>query len=94
MAIIKRKYRTKKHQKPVIFYQAEVFVKGVRVSMKSFSTRKDAIFWHEQERHKFSFSPTSLNDRMSFKGNDDRSQNTEISQKLNKNPLLQPTDNR
>ena len=67
MAIIKRKYRTKKNQKPIIFYQAEVFVKGVRVSMKSFSTRREAILWHEQERHKFSFSPTSLNDRMSFK---------------------------
>ena len=35
--------------------------------MKSFSTRREAILWHEQERYKFSFSPTSLNDRMSFK---------------------------
>ena len=67
MAIIKRTYRTKKRQKPVTFYQTEVFVKGVRVSMKSFSTRREAILWHEKERHKFSFSPTSLNDRMSFK---------------------------
>ena len=67
MAIIKRTYRKNKQQKPVTFYQAEVFIKGVRVSMKSFSTRREAILWHERERHKFSFSPTSLNDRMSFK---------------------------
>ena len=66
MAIIKRSYRTRK-QKPVTFYQAEVFIKGVRVSMKSFSTRREAILWHEKQRHKFSYSPTSLNDRMNFK---------------------------
>ena len=67
MAIIKRKYRTKKQQKPVIFYQAEVFIKGVRVSAKTFHTKKEAILWHERERHKFTFSPSSLNDQMTFK---------------------------
>ena len=67
MAIIKRKYRTKKQQKPVIFYQAEVFIKGVRVAMKAFSTKREAILWHEEQRHKLTFSPTSLNDRMRFK---------------------------
>ena len=67
MAITKRKYRTKKQQKPVIFYQAEVFIKGVRVSMKTFSTRRDAILWHEKKKQKFSLSPRSLNDQMPFK---------------------------
>ena len=67
MAIIKRQYRTKKQQKPKIFYQAEVFVKGVRVSMKTFSTRREAVFWHEKEKHKFTFSPSALNDQMTFK---------------------------
>ena len=67
MAIIKRKYCTKKQQKPVIFYQAEVFMKGVRVSMKAFSTKKEAILWHEKEKQKFTFNPDSLNDQMLFK---------------------------
>ena len=44
MAITKRKYHIKKQQKPVIFYQAEVFVKGVRVAVKNFSTKKRSCF--------------------------------------------------
>ena len=67
MAIIKRRYRAKKTQKEVIFYRAEVYVKGMRVSAKTFSTKREAVFWHEQEKHKFSLSPSSLNDRMNFK---------------------------
>ena len=35
--------------------------------MKAFSTKREAILWHEEQRHKFTFSPTSLNDRMKFK---------------------------
>ena len=67
MAIIKRKYRNKKQQKPVIFYRAEVYIKGVRVSAKTFPTKKEAVFWHEKEKHKFDLSPASLNDSMLFK---------------------------
>ena len=67
MAIIKRKYRSKKQQKPTIFYQAEVFIKGVRVAVKNFSKKREAILWHEQERYKFTCSPSSLNDQMLFK---------------------------
>ena len=67
MAIIKRQYRIKKQQKPVIFYRAEVYVKGVRVSAKTFSTKRSAILWHEEQQHKFTSSPTSLNDRMLFR---------------------------
>ena len=66
MAIIKRKYRTKK-QKPVTFYQAEVFIKGVRIAVKNFSTKREAILWHEEKKYKFTCSPASLNDRMRFK---------------------------
>ena len=72
MAIIKRRYRTKKQQKPVTFYQAEVFIKGVRVAIKNFSIRREAIFWHERQKQKFTFSPTSLNDQMLFKDCVDR----------------------
>ncbi|MCZ0933333.1 MAG: site-specific integrase [Oligoflexia bacterium] len=67
MAIIKRQYRTKKQQKPVIFYRAEVYIKGVRVSAKTFSIKRSAVLWQEKEKQKFSLSPTSLNDRMLFK---------------------------
>ena len=67
MAIIKRKYRTKKQQKPVTFYQAEVFIKGFRVVTKNFPTRREAMLWHEEQRYKFTFSPSSLNDQMLFK---------------------------
>ena len=56
----------KKQQKPVIFYQAEIFIKGVRISRKTFSTRREAILWHEREKQKFTLSPTSLNDQMRF----------------------------
>ncbi|MCY4512592.1 MAG: site-specific integrase [Bdellovibrionales bacterium] len=67
MAIIKRSYRTKKQKKPVIFYQAEVFIKGARVSVKTFRTKREAVLWHEKEQCKFTFSPASLNDQMTFK---------------------------
>ena len=67
MAIIKRQYRTKKQKKPITYYQAEVFIKGVRVAIKNFSMRREAILWHEEQRYKFSYSPTSLNDQMRFK---------------------------
>ena len=64
MAIIKRKYRTKKQQKPVIFYRAEVYVEGVRISAKTFSTKREATLWHEKEKNKLTLNPQSLNDQM------------------------------
>ena len=67
MAIIKRKYRTKKQQKPVIYYQAEVFIKGVRVAVKNFSTKREAILWHEEKRHKLTFSSSRMNGQVTFK---------------------------
>ena len=67
MGIIKRRYRKKNQQKENVYYRSEVYVKGVRVSAKTFSTKREAIFWHEKEKHRFTLSPTSLNDRMTFK---------------------------
>ena len=67
MAITKRQYRTKKQKKPIIYYQAEVFIKGVRVSAKTFSTKREAVFWHEKEKQRYTLDPASLNDRMLFK---------------------------
>ena len=67
MAIIKRRYKSKKHQKPVTYYQAEVFVEGVRILTKTFTTKREAVFWHEREKHRFTLSPQSLNDQMLLK---------------------------
>ena len=67
MAIIKRKYRTKKQQKPIIYYQAEVFIKGVRVTVKNFSTKREAVLWHEEEKESLTFNPSKLNGQLLFK---------------------------
>ena len=67
MGIIKRRYRNKKHKKEVIFYRAEVYVKSVRVSTKTFTTKRSAILWHEKEKEKYTLDPACLNDKMLFK---------------------------
>ena len=67
MAVIQRRYQTKKYKKPITFYRAEVYIKGVRVSARNFSAKREALLWHEQEKNKFTLSPTSLNDQMLFK---------------------------
>ena len=66
MGIVKIKYKNKKKQQ-VIYYCAEVYVKGVRIARKSFSTRREAVLWHENKKHKFTLSPSSLNDKISLK---------------------------
>ena len=67
MGIIRRKYRTKKKQQVSISYRAEVYIKGFRVSAKTFSTKREAILWHEKEKQKLTSSPATLNDKMKFK---------------------------
>ena len=67
MGIIKRNYCKKNQKKLVTFYRAEVYVKGVRVSAKTFSTKKEAVFWHNKEKSKFTDNITNLNDQMRFK---------------------------
>ena len=67
MGIIKRMYRKKNQQKPVIFYRSEVYIKGIRVSAKTFSTKREAVLWHEKEKYKFTLNSASLNERMRFK---------------------------
>jgi len=44
-----------------------VYVKGFRVSAKTFSTKREAILWHEKEKQKLTSSPATLNDKMKFK---------------------------
>ena len=66
MAITKKTYRVKKQQKPVIYYQAEVFLKSVRVAIKNFSIKREAILWHEEEKHKFMINSSNLNAQITF----------------------------
>ena len=50
MGIIKRRYQPKKQQKPVIFYRAEVYVKGVRVSAKLF-LQKEMLYYGTKKKN-------------------------------------------
>ena len=62
MSITRRVYRNKKRQ--VVFYQAEYFRKGVRVSSRSFARKVDAVCWlQDMDGKSFSFNKVD----MSFK---------------------------
>ena len=67
MGIIRRQYRKQNKQQVATSYRAEVYVKGFRVSAKTFSTKREAVLWHEKEKQKYSLDPASLNDRMLFR---------------------------
>ena len=58
MAIIKRFH--KKNGKKKIFYQAQVYVRGMRLTYKSFNTKVEAVIWHEMERKKLIKDPSGL----------------------------------
>ena len=60
MAITKR-YRNKK-----TFYQAELFVKGARIATKNFSTKREAVFWQETEKHKLKLNSLNFNNYITF----------------------------
>ena len=54
------------------FYQAEVFVRGVRIFTKTFQTKKEAVFWHETEKYKFQMTTTNINQMITLKDCVDR----------------------
>ena len=58
MAIIKRYH--KKSGKKKIFYQAQVYVRGVRLIYKSFNTKAEAVIWHETQRRNLTKNPSTL----------------------------------
>lgn len=58
MAIIKRFH--KRNGKKKIFYQAQVYVRGIRLNYKSFNTKVEAVIWHEQQRIKLIQNPSSF----------------------------------
>ena len=58
MAIIKRYHR--KNGKKKVFYQAQVYVRGMRLTYKSFNTKAGAVIWHEQQKKKLRKDPSGL----------------------------------
>lgn len=48
MAIIK-KYKIRNRKKKII-YQAQVYVRGMRLNYKSFNTKAEAVIWHEEQK--------------------------------------------
>ena len=58
MAIIKRFH--KKNGKKKIFYQAQVYVRGVRLVHKSFETKALAVIWHEEQKKRLTRDPSEL----------------------------------
>ena len=58
MAIIKRFH--KKNGKKKIFYQAQVYVRGVRLTYRSFNTKAEAVIWHELQKKKLTKNPSEL----------------------------------
>ena len=58
MSIIKRhKIKNKKRR---VFYQAQVYVRGVRLTYKSFHTKTEAVIWHEKQKRKLTINPSAL----------------------------------
>jgi len=58
MAIIKRHHQ--KNGKKKFFYQAQVYIRGVRLTYKSFNTKAEAVIWHEKQRKKLIQNPSEL----------------------------------
>lgn len=50
MAIIKHSRTNKKLKKKTIFYEAQVYVRGVRIATKSFETQAEAAVWHDEAK--------------------------------------------
>ncbi len=52
MAIIKHSRTNKTSKKKTIFYEAQVYVRGVRVATKTFETQAEAAVWHDEAKKK------------------------------------------
>ena len=58
MSIIKR--HKIKNGKKRVFYQAQVYVRGVRLTYKSFNTKTEAVIWHEVQKRRLTTNPSVL----------------------------------
>ena len=56
MSVIKRYKRKDK----TIFYEAVIYVRGVRVACKCFDKRSDAYIWHDKQKERLGVSPGLL----------------------------------
>ena len=61
MAIIKR-YIKKNGQRKTC-YQAQVYVKGVRLHCKTFKSKTEACIWHDREKEKLLRDPSEFNQK-------------------------------
>ena len=59
MAIIKR-YVKKNGQKKVC-YQAQVYIKGIRLKCRTFKNKTEACVWHDREKEKLLRDPSEFN---------------------------------
>ena len=58
MSIIKRhKIKSGKRR---VFYQAQVYARGMRLCYKSFNTKAEAVIWHETQKRKLTKDPSAL----------------------------------
>lgn len=53
MAIIKHSRKVKSLKKKSIFYEAQVYVRGVRVAIKTFETQAEAAKWHDEIKRQY-----------------------------------------
>lgn len=53
MAVTKRKHKKAIPGRPTVFYEAEVFVAGVRVANQCFETHGAAEAWHDKTKRRF-----------------------------------------
>ena len=58
MSIIKRYFKKNKQKK--LCYQAQVYVRGVRLKCKTFKSKTEACVWHDKEKEKFLNNPSNL----------------------------------
>ena len=58
MSIIKR--HKIKNGKKRLFYQAQVYVRGTRLTYRSFNTKAEAVIWHETQKRRLTTNPSAL----------------------------------
>ena len=64
MAIIKR--YTKKNGQKKVCYQAEVYIKGIRLQCKTFKQRTEACIWHDKEKETLLRNPSERKSKNLF----------------------------
>ena len=58
MSIIKRYFKKNKQRK--VCYQAQIYVRGVRLKCKTFKSKTEACIWHDKEKDKLLKNPSEF----------------------------------